>query len=214
MTLAYVLDDPRPIASRAPYTYFLPSSARLAAVKPDDKVQLLFRSQAEFPKYDVERMWVRVDAMEGEHFVGTLESTPFDMPGLMKGERVSFERFHMISVLFHDAETENRIADEPVRQYWDRCLVDRCVLYDDVSVEYLYREQKSLKREGDKYADSGWRIRGDTRGCSAEDVASRKVEYVALGAVLNRDDSWLALIDEPTGSAFLRDWITSAYNRE
>lgn len=214
MTRSYVLDDPRPIAASARYTYFLPSAARLAAIAPGDKVQLVFRSLAESPKYEVERMWVRVQMIEEDHLAGVLESTPFDMPGMEKGERVRFERFHIISVSFLDTAKESRISDEPVRQYWDRCLVDRCVLYEGVPVGYLYREEGSLAGEGDKYPDSGWRIRGDAPGCSDEEFDSRKVEYVALGAVLNRDDSWLSLIDEPSGSAFLRNFATKTYDRQ
>ena len=56
--------------------------------------------------------------------------------------------------------------------------------------------------DGDKYPDSGWRIRG-TEGAIAEDERLEKTaEYIALGAVLNRNDSWLSLIDEATGNAF------------
>ncbi|HYD88532.1 MAG TPA: DUF2185 domain-containing protein [Vitreimonas sp.] len=214
MVQSYVLDDPRPIAASAPYTYFLPSAARLAAIEPGDQVKLLFRSLAASPKYDVERMWVCVLAVDGEHFEGTLENAPFDMPGLKKGERVSFERFHVVSIDFQDAAKEDRIGDEPGRQYWDRCMVDRCVLYEGVPVGYLYREDDLLEREGDKYPDSGWRIRGDARGLSDAEVDSREAEYVALGTVLNRDDSWLPLIDEPKGSAFLRNFTTNTYDKQ
>ncbi len=39
----------------------------------------------------------------------------------------------------------------------------------------------------------------------------RKFSYVALGAVLNRDDSWLAWIDEPVGTTLMRDFDTGRY---
>jgi hypothetical protein len=42
-------------------------------------------------------------------------------------------------------------------------------------------------------------------------MGERGAAYVALGAVLNRDDSWLELIDAPIGSAFMRDFETGAY---
>ena len=38
------------------------------------------------------------------------------------------------------------------------------------------------------YTDSGWRIRGGTRGKLQATIGSRNVAYVALGAALNRDD--------------------------
>ena len=63
-----------------------------------------------------------------------------------------------------------------------------------------------MTKEGDKFPDSGWRIRGDTRGSLTEQLRSRKAAYVALGAVLNRDDSWLHLIDEPVGARFEKNF--------
>lgn len=65
---------------------------------------------------------------------------------------------------------------------------------------------KHPTREGDKFPDSGWRVIGDLRNVSEEDIAERKLAYVAIGAVLNRDDSWLHLVDAPVGSAFERDF--------
>lgn len=38
----YTLDDPRPIAEGAPYTFYLPSTEEIAAVGPGDLVKLLF----------------------------------------------------------------------------------------------------------------------------------------------------------------------------
>jgi hypothetical protein len=156
-------------------------------------------------------MWVLVQMVAGDGLVGVLESPPFDMPGLEKGERVRFERHHAVGVTFEDESKESRIPYRKRREYWERCLVDRCVLDDGVPVGFLYREAPEPLREGDEYPDSGWRIRGDARGISSEAVDTRKCTYVALGAVLNRDDAWLSLIDEPIGSRFLRDFATSTF---
>ena len=74
MNPAYVLDDPRPIQARAPYTYYLPCAERLAAIEPRDEVQFLFRSLAPSPKYEVERMWIQVQIASGDTLVGELVS--------------------------------------------------------------------------------------------------------------------------------------------
>jgi hypothetical protein len=63
-----------------------------------------------------------------------------------------------------------------------------------------------MTKEDDRFPDSGWRIRGDPRGASVEQLGSREVAYIALGAVLNRDDTWLHLIDEPVGARFEKDF--------
>ena len=63
-----------------------------------------------------------------------------------------------------------------------------------------------MGKPSDKFPDSGWRIRGDMRGIDLENLNSRKIAYVALGAVLNRDDSWVHLIDEPYGARFEKNY--------
>ena len=84
-------------------------------------------------------------------------------------------------------------------------MVDQAVLDGDLTVEYIYREAPDMAKEGDEFPDSGWRIRGDSRGNLRDQIGSRKVVYVALGAVLNADASWLHLIDEPIGARFVKD---------
>lgn len=210
----YEIDDPQPIAADAPYTYFLPSENELLALAPGDQVKLLFRSIPPGPKFEVERMWVTITDVDGDQISGELDNVPFDMPQIRLGDPVSFQRSDAIDILWSDDRTSRPPAAPPRREYWDRCLVDECVLYEDVNVHYLYREEPDLAGEDDKYADSGWRIRGDWREASDEQVDERDSAYVALGAVLNRDDSWLRLIDEPIGSAFIRNWETGAFEPE
>jgi hypothetical protein len=206
----YVLDDPRPIAASAPYTYFLPPLAEVHALRAGDLAQLTFRSIPSGRKYDAERMWVRVSKVSPGAFEGTLESDPSDMPQLAHGRRVPFQAHHVIDLIFEGDEPELE-ARPPRREYWDRCLVDDCVLNGERPVGYVYREEPVLGEPDDKYPDSGWRIRGDLRDQPQEEIEARTCSYVALGPVLNQDDSWLHLIDEPIGSAFDRDFENGGY---
>jgi hypothetical protein len=205
----YEIDDPRPIAASAPYTYYLPSENEVLALVPGDQVKLLFRSIPPSPKFEVERMWVTITAIDSDGVRGELDNVPFDMPQICLGDALSFRRSDVIDIIWSDDRGARPPPAPPRRWYWDRCLVDECVLYAGAKVQYLYREEP--EHDEDEYQDSGWCIRGDWRDISDKELESREVAYVALGAVLNCDDSWLALIDEPVGSAFIRNWETGAF---
>jgi hypothetical protein len=201
--------------AEARYTFFLPHSSLLDAVRVGDLVKLGFDYEPAGKKYSGERMWVDVQEIDGSTYVGHLVNQPNEPSTTLEyGDRVSFERENVLDVLLVDQSRlpniepdENRHPRVPERrEYWDRCLVDECVL-DGVPVEYIYREEPELAGPDDTYLDSGWRIRGR----ETDDMDERKVAYVALGGVLNEDDSWLALIDAPVGSAFMRNFDTGSY---
>lgn len=208
--LPYTLDDPRPIAAEAPYTYFLPSAEELAALVPGDQVQLVFRPVSPGEKWDAERMWVTIDSVEGDRLSGRLDNEPEDNPNLHLNDIVSFAHHQVIAILWSTDREAMPPFSPAQRGYWERCLVDRCVIEDGVPVHYLYRDEPEATPE-DGYPDSGWCIRGDFRGLGNDEIDDRKVDFVALGLVLNRDDSWLHLIDKPIGSAFIRDWETGTF---
>lgn len=207
----FTLIDPRPLAAAAPYTFFLPSAAEIAAIGKGDLVKLMFEYNHETEEWPAERMWVTVEAVEGDTLVGALGNQPFEKTSALKiGDLITFHRHDILSVRWDDPD----IAPPPneYREYWERCLVDQCVLDGSEQVEYIYREEPDMQDEGDKHADSGWRIRGRMGDATDEQLDSRTPRYVAVGAVLNRDDSWLSLIDAPTGSRFMRDFATNTYN--
>lgn len=58
--------------------------------------------------------------------------------------------------------------------------------------------------------DSGWRITSNTEADTYMDNPEN-IAYVSLGAVLNQDDSFIDLLDQPAGSAFVRDPDTSEF---
>ena len=70
----YEIDDPRPIAEDAPYTYYLPSENELLALGPGDMAQIVFRSIPPGREWSAERMWVLITATDGEQLTGTLEN--------------------------------------------------------------------------------------------------------------------------------------------
>ena len=51
----YTIDDPRPIAAEAPYTYFLPSEHELLALAPGAQAKRIFRSHLPGREGEAER---------------------------------------------------------------------------------------------------------------------------------------------------------------
>lgn len=197
------LDDPRPIAAAAPYTYELPHPHELAALEPGDGVKGVFREVAGGRQHDAERMWVLIDRIEDGFVVGQIDNDPFDMPSFKAGDHVRIPLSHVISCTY--AVGKDRPAVPERRTYWDRCFVDACVVEGRSHADYLYREEPDMTREGDEYPDSGWRIRGTDEGIAEDERLGEKPMYIALGKVLNADDRWLHLIDREIGCAFQWD---------
>ncbi len=197
------IDDPRPIAAEAPYTFEMPRPAEIAALEPEDLVKAVFRGTAGDGEPSVERMWVFVDRIEDGFVVGRLGNEPFDMPSIKRLDPVCVPLTHVISCLYVEGKPRPQVPDR--RSYWDRCLVDACVVAGRSHVDYLYREEPDMTREGDKYPDSGWRIRGSDEAIAKDEGLGEKLMYIALGKVLNQDDRWIHLIDSPIGSAFQWD---------
>lgn len=209
----YDLTDPRPIAARSPYTYFLPSTAEIAAVARGDLVKLTFEYPHETEKWRAERMWVIVENVQDGEIMGVLDNHPSEpTTSLQAGAAVRFSPHHIISIQWAHPETAPRPSE--YREYWDRCLVDDCVLDGSEPVEYIYREEPDLPDDDAKFPDSGWRIRGRMGDATDDELDARMPKYVALGLVLNCDDSWLSLIDAPIGSRYFRDFATNIYEKE
>ncbi|MHA6719420.1 immunity protein Imm33 domain-containing protein [Sphingomonas sp. RS6] len=209
----YAIEDPRPIADSAPYTFFLPSENEVLALAPGDLAKLIVRSVPPSSEYAAERMWVTIERAQGDRLWGLLDSTPYDIPQLRRGARIAFRRDDVIDLRWGEDRGVRPPSSPRRREFWSRCLVDACVLEDRVPVHYVYREPPTLSEEGGE-SDSGWRIRGDYRGVDDQAVDAREIDYVALGKVLNVDDSWIHLIDEPVGSAFVRNWESGRFEPE
>jgi hypothetical protein len=204
--------DPKPIAASAPYTFFLPSENELSHLQAGDLVKLIFGGWPESRIWDSEKMWVEITSRDNDDFCGKLANEPLDPPQLQVGKPIKFSAFHIVDFI---ASSQNIFAFDEVkpRQYWDRCLVEDIVLYNGMPVGYLYRETPEVLEDETKYKDSGWRIRGDHHGVTEKELVERATSFVALGAVLNRDDSWVHLIDEEIGCRFTRNFLTNKYTK-
>ena len=180
---SFTVVDPRPIANDARYTFFLPGEGEIAAVRIGDRIKLMFEYPHQAETWAAERMWVEVRYIDGVMLKGTLENVPDEPTSpLQKGDLIAFKRSDILAI----AWTNPASAPTPpeYREYWERCLVDDCVLKREEPVEFLYREEPDLAQVGDEYPDSGWRIRGRMGDATDEDAeAIGNVEKLTGGAI-------------------------------
>jgi hypothetical protein len=197
-------------AAEFPYTFFVPALEIRNQVAVGDHVKLAFEYLWETEEYSGERMWVDITEKNGPSFKGLLDNEPTEK-GLDLGMEIEFGVENIIEIKWLKPEAHRPVTER--RYYDERCLVDECVLEDGVPIEYIYREEPDMGSDGDKYPDSGWRIRGRMDDdATEEELEEREIAYVSLAAVLNHDDSFLPLIDAPIGSAFMRDFDRDSYD--
>jgi hypothetical protein len=194
------LDDPRPIAASAPYTFFMPHPEEIAALKSGDGAKFIFRQEDAPDGCAVERMWVLIEHIEDGWLHAKLDNDPYDMDKFNSGDAVVLPLSHVVSTTFSDENP--RPTTLTAREYWERCLADACVLNGRSHVDYIYRETPDMGSNDDTYPDSGWRIRGTDEGIADDKRRGEEPAYIALGKVLNQDDRWLHLIDREVGVAF------------
>ena len=183
--------DPRPVRAAHPYTFFVPSEDEIAALQPGDLVKMTF----EGPEGG-ERMWVIFGGRDSAGCFGTLDNQPLSIPGLGLGDQIRFQDFNIISVM----ETRFPNPDALERLAFTRCRVDPAVLAEG---GVIMRAERAAPEdvEGVHSPDSGWHFYGSLDGGPPRD----KMQFLALGVVLNKDDSILPMLDAPAGTLARRD---------
>ncbi|MFC4160496.1 immunity protein Imm33 domain-containing protein [Chitinimonas lacunae] len=189
---SWFLEDATAIAADYPYTFYKPSSQVISKVAVGEVVKLIFRFDSDDPEAPgAERMWVLVESVDGQGgFSGRLDNQPRYIKDLQPGDPIAFRDIHIIN-------TDHDDHDNVVNHYLLRCYVTKRVLQDGARVGYLYREAPEQDN------DSGWRIMaGDESQAYMDD--DQNVAYVSLGAVLNRDDAFVDLLEAEIGAEFER----------
>jgi hypothetical protein len=181
------------------YTFYTPGPQEIAQIRPGENVKLIFHFDSDDPAAPrAERMWVVVDSIDGTGgFTGRLDNQPRWIKDLEPGDPVEFRDVHIIN-------TEHDSPYNLVNQYLPRCYVTQRVLREGARVGYLYREEPDNER------DSGWRLTAGDEPAGYMDEPGN-IAFVSLGAVLNRDDSFLPLLENSAGSAFARDPQTGQF---
>lgn len=194
----YHIADPRPLARDNPYTFQMPSAAELLVLAPGNAVKLIFDAVPASEKAGPERMWVTILSRDGNRFTGRLENEPFHIPGLTQGDILSFESHHIIAIYWEDEEVREQF-DDGQDIWFARARVDPRITEEGLPVRFLFREEPA-KLEGSAYPDTGWRLCADEHA----DLDAIDAPYMAIGVVLNRDDSFLELLSAKPGQAFQR----------
>jgi hypothetical protein len=196
---SWTLENADEVAAANKYTFFKSPRETISLVRPGEVVKLIFVFESENPEAPrAERMWVIVDQIHPDgHFVGRLDNEPQWIDDLKLGDEVTFDARHIIN-------TEHDSDDNMVERYIKRCFVTQRILSDGAKVGYLYRE------EPDNENDSGWRFTANDESDEYMDNP-KNIAFVSVGLVLSKDDSFIDLLDAPTGASFARDARTQAF---
>jgi len=176
----------------SPYTFYKPSKAVTDKLKAGDLVKLVFFSDSDTDGYKEERMWVEITDRNKENFVGKLDNEPYHLKSLKLGQILHFGTEHI-------CDTEYEDDDAAKMDYYFNALVT-------VSNDVLERNEFNflLKDKPNEPNDSGWVI---FSGYEEDEFNSNadNFQIVALGVVLNVDDSILAFINESPLCAYERN---------
>jgi hypothetical protein len=190
---SWKLIDADIVAAENKYTFFKSSRFEISKVAVGEIVKLIFEFESDDPEASrAERMWVEVsEVLPNEGFKGLLANEPKFIKDLREGDPVEFSACHIINTP-HDDD------DNIVENYLKRCFVTNRIMKDGEKVRYLYRE------EPDNDNDSGWRLMRNDESDEYMENADN-ISFVSLGAVLSKDDSFVDLLNEPAGTAFVFD---------
>jgi hypothetical protein len=157
--------------------------------------------------------WFDVHSADGEWIEGKIVKDPDlgDDHHPILDQVIRVPKRTIWDIRFEDPQKDELLREVPRRKYANYCLNDWHVQFCR-SVQYVYRVEPCLTMEGDEFPDSGWRIKGNRRAFSEEEFWSLEAtKYYPLYLALNKDDSWLHLIDKPVGTAFKRDRKTGLF---
>lgn len=182
---SWQLFDPRPMRRTAPYTFFVPSEAELAAVRAGDLLQLGAVPEG-LDDAAPERLWVRIGTL-GATWDGVIESG--GVPGMEAGTCLQFAPWRVLAV------SEVRVDDlEEEARFLAQAQVDLRILQGDVGISRL--ERRAPHPVPGPWADTGWHFYGPGEGAP--------LHAGPIGLVLNIDDSMMPLLRAPVGARIER----------
>jgi hypothetical protein len=204
MTKTWQLEDVSDRTIDAKYTYYLPSEEALELLSVGDAVKIVFHCDVENDKgWNAERMWVQITRIGGGQYEGFLDNDPYYIPDIKAGDLVQFQSKHIIQMSIDDP------IPNTVDQYILRCYVTDSILNMNKKVSRLNREEP----EEDEQDYSGWTFLSEE---DSEEYLndSKNWHYVSLGAVLNRDNRFIDLLESEFDSEYVWGEPESAYKKK
>jgi len=203
MSNTWKLEDVSNRAIDARYTYYLPSKAAIKLLSAGDAVKIVFLCDVENDKdWTAERMWVQITKRGLLGFEGYLDNDPYYIPDIKSGDKINFKSKHIIQMSIEDPQPN--IIDK----YIPRCYVSDSILHGKKLVTRLFREKP--KKDEDNY--SGWTLYSDD---DEEEYLNKSSNwhYVSLGAVLNKCDQFINLLESEYNTEYVWDDRSRTYNK-
>jgi hypothetical protein len=205
--ISWSLDNAVELQKKFPYTFYRPSDALIELLRPEQAtVKLIFR----FEPYNdeqpsAERMWVIINSINNDGtYTGTLDNDPYYIKDLKAGDKITFGKEHIIQ---YDTLDELDIEDENADQlelYLKKCFASNHIMNDGYQVGRLYKEEPYDEEH------TGWTLMSDYETQEYVDDHNN-LQYIAIGKVLNLDDSFIHLLNAPIGAEFCRDEATDTF---
>ncbi|EGC29302.1 hypothetical protein DICPUDRAFT_99877 [Dictyostelium purpureum] len=201
----YIIENALEKAENYKYTFSIPSRQQILNLEKGDVVKLMFTENQ-----DTERMWLSIEEIrKGENdqspinFTGKLDNQPYNIKSISLGSRIDFKDYHIIAIYDKPNEfVHPSLAHLPARimaMTGKLCYVSKEYFNnEDKTLGYIYRENPVSS------SDSGWRF---TSGDEPDGYMQikRNTQPVRITAILNRDDSFVGLLNSPINSHFVFD---------
>ncbi|KAF2072323.1 hypothetical protein CYY_006357 [Polysphondylium violaceum] len=134
-----------------------------------------------------------INQIENYRFFGNLDNKPFTLKSIVLGDKVEFHYYNILSIFNQSNQCTPIVGGLPseLKQMLDqRCLVSNLVASDKQPAGYIFREDPTF------HLDSGWRI---FQGDESDEYMKDRTNFqtIALGSVLNIDDSILPILSSP-----------------
>ena len=97
MISAYTLDSATRAHAESPDTFAIPSAPERESLRVGDLAKLMFRFRDGSDEW-VERMWVLVEQVRPETYIGSLDNIPHQAAEPDLGARVEFHSDHVIQI--------------------------------------------------------------------------------------------------------------------